>query len=190
MIFSDEKRFCLDGPDGYNYYWWDKRTEPRVMKKRIQGGGGIMIWGAFSSFGTTTLALIRGRMDSRHYQEVLRDHLLPYIHRWPNIEFLFVQDNAPIHVSRSTREWFDTQNVPLLPWPPIFCDCNPIENLWGDLSRVVYADGKQFDSVEALSNAIVCAWNSIPQSRLENLINSMPNRLAQVIQNRGGFTRY
>ena len=131
MIFSDEKRFCLDGPDGYNYYWWDKRTEPRVVNKRMQGGGGIMIWGAFSSFGTVELALIRGRMNSRRYQEILRNHLLPYVHQWPNIEFLFVQDNAPIHVSRSTRDWLDTQNVPLLPWPPIFCDCNPIENLWG-----------------------------------------------------------
>ena len=86
-----------------------RKAKRCVVNKRIQGGGGIIIWGTFSPFGTAKLALVRGRMDSRRYQEILRDHLPPYIHRWPNIEFLFVQDNAPIHVSRSTREWFDAQ---------------------------------------------------------------------------------
>lgn len=47
VVFSDEKRFNLDGPDGCRYYWADKRLPRRVFSKRQQGGGGIMVWGRF-----------------------------------------------------------------------------------------------------------------------------------------------
>ena len=39
VIFSDEKRFNLDGPGGWAYYWHDMRIEPKVFSKRQSGGG-------------------------------------------------------------------------------------------------------------------------------------------------------
>ena len=50
MVFSDEKRFNLDGPDGFSTYWHDLRKEEVVLSRRQNGGGGIMVWGAFSFF--------------------------------------------------------------------------------------------------------------------------------------------
>ena len=39
MIFTDEKKFNLDGPDGFQCYWHDLRKEPQIFSKRKFGGG-------------------------------------------------------------------------------------------------------------------------------------------------------
>ncbi|UMM13991.1 hypothetical protein L5515_001994 [Caenorhabditis briggsae] len=49
IIFSDEKKFNLDGPDGFNSYWHDLKKDPLHFSKRNFGGGRLMVWGAFSS---------------------------------------------------------------------------------------------------------------------------------------------
>jgi hypothetical protein len=51
LIFTDEKRFCLDGPDGYLYYFHDLRKEEEFAARHHRRESGVMVWGAISSKG-------------------------------------------------------------------------------------------------------------------------------------------
>lgn len=190
IIFSDEKKFNLDGPDGNIYYWHDLRTEPRDFFSRQMGGGSVMVWGAFAYDGKCDLQRVSGNMDSICYQQLLYQHLIPFGPFLGGSNWKFQQDNAPCHVSKSTKNWFQKERIEVLNWPSRSPDLNPTENLWGHLARQVYANNRQYDSVYELELAIVDKWDKIPKSLLENLINSMKNRVFEVIQKNGGSTSF
>lgn len=190
MIWSDEKKFKLDGPDGYRYYWHDIRKEKQYLSRRSYGGGGVMVWAGFCSRGELELAFPNHRLNSRRYQEILRMRLLPPYRVLRHTGHIFQQDNAPCHRSRSTKAWLARQQVQVLPWPANSPDLNPIENLWGILVRRIYADNKTYQTKEALSEAIQRAWEDLGQETIDNLIQSMPNRIFQVINRNGGPTDY
>jgi hypothetical protein len=60
VLFSDEKNFNLDGPDGWAYYWHDIRKEPQTFFSRQHRGGSHMVWGVFSYDGTTDIVFLKG----------------------------------------------------------------------------------------------------------------------------------
>ncbi|KAL7725076.1 hypothetical protein ACLKA6_010350 [Drosophila palustris] len=79
IIFSDEKKWNLDGPDGSRCYWRDLRKDPIYFSKRNFGGGSVMVWGAFTSKATLELQFTSSRMNSKEYIGVLECSLLPYL---------------------------------------------------------------------------------------------------------------
>jgi transposase len=189
VIWSDEKRFNLDGPDGWCHYWHDLRKEPVILAKERQGGG-VMIWAGFGPKGKTDVCFCQGSMTSKTYQNTLRTTLIPVAEQICGENYLFQQDNAPIHVSESTMEFFESNKIQLFPIPPKSPDLNPIENVWGLLARRVYWGGNQYNNLNELKNAIISAWNSITVAELQPFIESMPNRIFELIANHGSSTRF
>ncbi|KAE8903044.1 hypothetical protein PF003_g12711 [Phytophthora fragariae] len=161
IIFSDEKKWNLDGPDGLQHYWRDLRQPPRQTNRRQMGGGSVMVRGGFSTAGKTELAVLVGRQASQHYIYTVSEYLLPFAHLHYGVDFVFQQDNATIHTSRETTAFFEEQGVQVMDWPARSPDLNPIENLWAIMSRDVYRDGRQYDSVASLTKALHTACNNI-----------------------------
>lgn len=190
VVFSDEKKFNLDGPDGCQYYWHDLRNDREVRLSRNFGGGTVMIWGAYSYNGKTPICFISTRMDSVKYTELLEDALIEYADDIAGPNWIFQQDNAAIHCSKYTKGFFTARDIQVLEWPACSPDLNPIENLWGLMARRVYQNGRQFNNVLELKTVIKEVWAEISLETLRTLTNSMPNRLFEVIRNNGGHTTY
>ncbi len=102
IVFSDEKKFNLDGPDGFAYYFLDLRREEHILSRRQQGGGSVMVWASFGWNRKSDLVFITGRMDSTKYQKMLEDNLLLFGPLMAGENWTFQQDNASVHASKTT----------------------------------------------------------------------------------------
>lgn len=190
VIFSDEKKFNLDGPDGCRYYWHDLRKDKKVTWSRHSGGGSVMVWGAMSSKGKTRLAILRGKQDAAAYHETLDTHLMELGDGVHNGDYVFQHDNASIHRARSTNEFLAELEISTMDWPALSPDLNPIENVWGVMARLVYKHGRQYTSVGELKDAILAAWDDISVELLAKLAGSMTARCIAVVRSKGAKIGY
>lgn len=190
VVFSDEKKFNLDGPDGYNYYFHDLRKEPRFLTKHHSREGGVMVWGAVSYYGTSEIVFESAKMTAESYKRILESAFPHFKELFGPIPWTFQHDNAPIHTARAIKSWIQSQNVELMQWPPYSPDLNIVENVWAWMTRKVYENGRQYDDKNSLIKAINEVWSEISLDYLKSLYDSLPNRIFEVISNKGGCTKY
>ena len=110
-----------------------------------------MIWGCISWFGPGTVTAEDGNINAIKYQDILEDHLWPVIaQHFPQAGYIFQDDNAPVHGTRSTVA-FKTQNhIPSLTWPAQPPDLNIIENFWLFIKRKLQARKNDINSSREL----------------------------------------
>lgn len=190
VVFSDEKKFNLDGPDNSKKYWRDSRQERRSCYKRGFGGGTLMVWAAFCYKGKTPMCFISTRMNASMYVELLDSELIEFAGNIYGDNWTYQQDNAAIHTAKVTKNFFNDRKIPLLQWPALSPDLNPIEDLWGILSARVFKNGRQFETVRHLKSAIELEWANINVTTIQSLVNSMPMRLNLVLQHKGTCINY
>lgn len=194
VLWTDECRATLDGPDGWARGWVLKGRQSRNRMRRQQGGGGVMFWAGL--LGNTIVGPFRVeqgvKLNSQNYCSFLSKNFLPWYQRLSNEEkeiLLFMQDNAPSHASKYSKTWFSDQGIDeskIMIWPPNSPDLNPIEMLWSLIKRKIYENNKQYSSLDALWEAVCKACRDVPEDQLKNLVNGVDKRLVKLIKSKGG----
>jgi transposase len=195
VIFSDESRFKVFGSDGRQYCWvkpGDKLT-PRQIKPTVKhGGGSVFVWGCMTSQGVGYLCKIDEGLDSKLYIEILGDELKETLryYKLRKDSVIFQQDNDPKHTAKATQQWLKDSKYKVLDWVAQSPDLNPIEHLWDHVQRSLRALPVHPKSVPDLWEKLQQVWENIDLSVIDKLYESMPKRIAAVIEAKGGYTTY
>ena len=171
VLFTDETVFLLEPPSQYRYI---EAHEEQPIKEHSKYTPKIMVWAGISWYGKTAMIFVdkSQSIDSDKYQAVLAiampsiDNIFPDGTKW-----VFQQDGARCHTSRSTTKWLREQDFKILdPWPANLPDLNIIESLWKVLKERVYR--RSFRTLEGLFRIVKEEWEKIEMHEIRKLVLS------------------
>ena len=167
-----------------------KALDPQCTVPTVEyGGGSVKCWGCFLSSGVGNLVFIDGNMSGESYQDVLQKSLLQSIMNLNmGKDWIFQHDNDPKHRSTIETTWLNQEHVECLRWPSFSPGMNPIEHLWDDVERRMKKE--QPKNEKELKEALSRVWKGIEKGTLKKLVDSVPNRLNEVLRMRAYPTRH
>ena len=166
-----------------------ERLSAQFTKKIVKcGGGSVMVFGMFSSQGTTPLVRIQTRVNAQIYKNIVQDHVVPIIQNSGFDRATFMKDNSPCHEAKVVMSYLSEHDFEIMDWPPQSPDLNPIENLWKTLGVKVMEINPT--NTEDLWVKLQEDRSKISIEDCQELIRSCSRRCAAVIESKGSFTKY
>ena len=193
VLWSDEMSIRL-GPQGQT---WVQRPigeafSPEYCLEKEKHPPKVHVWGCMAAAGVGRIHVFTENLDGDLMKRILKEHLMKSANMfWPVGLWHFQQDNDPKHTSRIVSDYLERElciKDYCIRWPPYSPDLNPIENLWADLKKRV--EKRNATTVEELEAAVKLEWAATDKQLCSKLVASMPNRLAALLEHRGGPTGY
>src|ERR1044072_8269703 len=97
--------------------------------------------------------------------------------RKENGEYLFQQDNTPIHTSARIGNFIEEMEISLLPWPGQSPDLNLIEHLWDELECHIRSKQKHPKILRELEALLQECWSEISHEVYQKLVRSEERRV-------------
>ena len=120
--------------------------------------------------------------------KILEDKLPDTISHPKLEDFFFFNRIMTLNTHHRRLNHFKKNQLHVLPWPPQSPDLNPIEHLWDYLDRQITLEERC--SKEIFQTALERHFYTIPEEYCHQLVDSMPNRVREVIKANGLNTRY
>lgn len=160
IIWTDEMSFKI-GKDAWITLVWrppNQQYEPQYLKPSFKSGRtSLMLWGAIAY--NTLIRIPPNCRKALDYINIVLEGPLQYFYREMKVAqggTFIVEDGAPVHTAKVTREWHKNHKMNALFHPSNSPDLNPIENVWSYLKNA--ANDSQVPNVIvqlAMSRSIV-----------------------------------
>ncbi len=196
IIWSDECSIEI-GENSKVVYAWRKSKEkwrPQCLRPTFKSGRkSVMVWGCFLRGNLGPLVILsRGSINGKNYMKILEEYFFDF---WQTMSeemglVLFQEDNAPIHTSNLAKNWRTDMGIEELPWPPQSPDLNPIEQIWKILKDSIQDRKPPVKRVEDLEGVLQEEWKRLDLEKVNDLVESLPNRISEVIKQKGFNTHY
>lgn len=195
VIFTDESKYNLYGPDGHKQVWRypGAPTLPEHFRYTVKfGGGSVMVWGAITAYGVGKLVFIDKIMDANMFVAILKFGFTTTLEMYNLlVDNVYLQmDNDPKHTSKIAKNALSECHIECLPWPSCSPDMNPIEHVWNDVNLRLRKRKIQPKNIAELKVAIEEEWYATSVEYIRTLYDSMIHRVAAVIKAKGGSTKY
>jgi len=186
-VFSDEKRFSLDGSD----YWMSYTgvSEKIVRPKRQCRGGSVMVWLMVIPNGLLSYRFIRTNFKAKDYLDVLKEMIVPIIRLNMGSDFYYQEDNCSIHKASIIKKFMTDSSINVIQWPAKSPDLNIVEDIWSMISHNVY-DRMPYQNLTELEERISSTILDINLNRrqdIQNLYATIRNRLCIVLKKQGNL---
>jgi hypothetical protein len=132
-------------------------------------------------------------INSKRYQEqVLEGMFLDFQAQMKTKKgtVIFQQDNAPSHMSKSTKQWLKSHDIPLLYHPSSSPDLNLIKPVWHELKMCLWGLSHPPNTIGQLKATVLCIWDELPIKDVDKHINRMPDCVKAVWAAKGRYTGF
>ena len=194
VMFSDESNFVLStgGRTMCRRPRGSDRYDEKYTVKTTRHSQKLMMWGSFCAGGVGDIVFLeKGQtMNGKCYRDKVLSKKLPASMKKNDCTH-FLQDGAPCHTCGLVKTWFQNHpEIQLMDWPGNSPDLNPIENCWAWMKNKMKE--KNPADLEEMREGIKDLWKNRMEDGvyLRKLVESMPRRMAKVIEMDGQMTKY
>ena len=146
------------------------------------------LWFRVHFFYNETLELqkVKSRQIGSSYMDRLRKASLTTegLRLWGE-NWIFQQDNVAIYNARRSKGFFNGKHSAFEP-STVLSRTKPNQD-WGWMAKDIFKHGSQFETVDAIHEAVYECWVSILRTLMKKLIMSMPKWISELAKN-GGYT--
>lgn len=190
--FSDESIVTANEQTGRYEWCFDNERPFPIEKKSRFNVSAVQVWGCVGHGWRSELVVLPAKRTTADGDEVsFRLNKETYVRRCLSKiaeelrtgRRVFVQDGARCHDNKHVRAYCERKGIEVVQLPPYSPDLNLIEVVWGLLKAEL---GKLYPTdVNDLIKKVKIAWNRIPQSTIDKMIEKYPNMLERLEKNDG-----